>query len=55
MMVKIPNGAIYLFNRTFGPKGKTVWTEEKHLPNPLLPTKAPTIDPPPVDPPAKGR
>jgi broad specificity phosphatase PhoE len=55
MMITIPNGAIYLFNRSIGVDGLIEWTENTQLPDPLLPIGAPSIDPPPAEPPQKGR
>jgi broad specificity phosphatase PhoE len=55
MMITIPNGAIYMFNRHVGADGSIVWNEDTKLPDPLLPIGAPSIDPPPATPPAKGR
>jgi broad specificity phosphatase PhoE len=54
MMKPIPNGSIFLFNRTISTSGESVWTEDTKLPNPVLPKSAPTVKPP-VKPPAKAR
>jgi len=54
MMKPIPNGSIFLFVRTTDASGKSTWTEDTKLPNPVLPKSAPTVWPP-VKPPARAR
>ena len=50
MTIAVDNGAAFLFNRTIGPDGVSVWTEEP-LPSPVIAKTAPSIAPPPVAPP----
>jgi len=54
MMKPIPNGSIFLFTRSIDGKGKSMWTEDTKLSNPVLPKGAPKVEPP-VRPPAKAR
>jgi len=54
MMKPIPNGSIFLFERTIDTSGESIWTEDTELPNPVLPKSAPTVQPP-VKPPAMAR
>ena len=50
MTIAVDNGAAFLFNRTIGPDGAGVWTEQP-LPSPVIAKTAPAIAPPPVAPP----
>jgi len=54
MMKPIPNGQIFLFERSIERHGESVWTEMTNLPNPVLPPGAPGIAPP-VGPPTMAR
>ena len=54
MMKPLPNGGIFLFERTIGTGGASEWHEVKKLPSHVLPSAAPTIEPP-VNPPAQAR
>jgi broad specificity phosphatase PhoE len=54
MTIEVDNGAAFLFNRTIGPGGVSVWTEQP-LPSPVIAKTAPVIAPPPVAPPPNLR
>ena len=54
MTIAVDNGAAFHFNRTIGPDGFSVWTEQP-LPSPVIAKTAPAIAPPPVAPPPNLR
>lgn len=54
MMKPIPNGSVFLFDRSIGDCGQSIWAEVTNLPDPVLPTGAPRVEPP-VKPPMKAR
>ncbi len=50
MTIDVPNGGVFLFERTLGPAGASIYTQLP-LPNPVLPRTAPSIEEPTVQPP----
>ncbi len=51
MKIDVDNGSTFMFVRSMGPSGETIWTEDTRLPDPVIAKTAPVIEPPPVDPP----
>ena len=55
MKIDVRNGSVFLFKRAPAEEGGSRWTEVTDLPDPVIATSAPVIQPPPVAPPKAFR